>query len=280
MLPGTSPLALVDEEVPDLAHAAIKHYLSSAHLLGQRTAEMHLALSAGVTDVAFAPNLQWHVSALGVSDVRSQAGRVFQSLRNVLATLPDEARADAEHVARLENKVLACFQQIIRLKISAMRTRCHGDFHLGQVLYTGNDFMIIDFEGEPARSLSERRRKRSPLIDVAGMLRSFHYAAHTALFKEIEAGIIHAEHVAMMQHWAHYWYMWVSATFLKSYLATSSQTVFIPQTREETQVMLNAYLIDKAVYELGYELNNRPSWARIPLWGILQLLDEQSTSAG
>jgi maltose alpha-D-glucosyltransferase/alpha-amylase len=135
--------------------------------------------------------------------------------------------------------------------------------------------MIIDFEGEPAKTLSERRRKRSALIDVAGMLRSFHYAAHTALFREVESGIVHAEDVATMERWANFWYMWVSATFLKSYLATSGQAPFIPQTREEMQIMLDAYLLDKAVYELGYELNNRPTWVRIPLWGILQLLERE-----
>jgi maltose alpha-D-glucosyltransferase/alpha-amylase len=157
-----------------------------------------------------------------------------------------------------------------------MRTRCHGDYHLGQVLYTGNDFMIIDFEGEPAKSLAERRRKRSPLLDVAGMLRSFHYAAYTALFNEIDNGTIRPDAQPEMERWADFWYVWVSATFLKAYLDTSGDAVFMPKSRDETRVLLNAYQLDKAVYELGYEMNNRPTWVRIPLWGILQMMEQNS----
>jgi maltose alpha-D-glucosyltransferase/alpha-amylase len=175
----------------------------------------------------------------------------------------------------MEEQVFSCFHEILQMKITAVRTRCHGDYHLGQVLFTGNDFMIIDFEGEPAKSLTERRRKRSPLIDVAGMLRSFHYAAHTALYQEVQSGIIHPDNIPMMQQWSQSWYVWVSAVFLRSYLETAGDAPFIPKTRAETQAMLNAYLMDKAVYELGYELNNRPTWVRIPIWGMLQLLEQR-----
>jgi maltose alpha-D-glucosyltransferase/alpha-amylase len=192
----------------------------------------------------------------------------------VLSTLPEAARADAQQVAGMEQQIFGCFQEILNRKLTALRTRCHGDYHLGQVLYTGNDFMIIDFEGEPAKSLTERRRKRSPLVDVAGMLRSFHYAAHTGLFREVENGLVRPEDVPALENRARFWYQWVTVTFLASYLETSSGAPFVPQTREETQAMLTAYMMDKAVYELGYELNNRPTWVRIPLWGILQLLEQ------
>jgi len=155
-----------------------------------------------------------------------------------------------------------------------MRIRCHGDYHLGQVLYTGKDFIIIDFEGEPARPLSERRIKRSPLRDVAGMLRSFHYAAYTALFAE-EAEGVYASHpaaLAALEPWARFWYHWVAAVFLRTYREVASRASFLPRAREELQVLLDAYLLQKAVYEVGYELNNRPDWVRVPLRGILQLL--------
>ena len=148
----------------------------------------------------------------------------------------------------------------------------HGDYHLGQVLYTGKDFIIIDFEGEPAHTLSERRMKRSPLRDVAGMLQSFNYAATMALRNEIESGMVRAENEPVIQQWAHFWYAWVSSAFLNSYLETAAKDSFLPQTQQELQVLLDAYILEKAIYELGYELNNRPDWVDIPLQRILELL--------
>lgn len=174
------------------------------------------------------------------------------------------------------------FGSILNLKITAQRTRTHGDYHLGQVLYTGKDFIIIDFEGEPARPLSERRMKRSPLRDIAGMLQSFNYAVNQALRYQVEIGMIRPESLAQMEPWAHFWYGWVACAFLNSYLltATDGEAVargasdsFLPKTTQELQVLLNVYLLEKAVYELGYELNNRPDWVEIPLQRILQLLE-------
>jgi maltose alpha-D-glucosyltransferase/alpha-amylase len=158
-------------------------------------------------------------------------------------------------------------------KISAMRTRIHGDYHLGQVLFTGDDFVIIDFEGEPARPLRERRGKNSPLQDVAGMLRSFHYAAYAPLLAEISGREVTQEGLNSLEVWAQYWQTWVSATFLKAYLGTSGSASSVPQSREELAVLLDAYVITKAIYELGYELNNRPCWLRIPLQGVSKLLE-------
>ena len=149
-----------------------------------------------------------------------------------------------------------------------MCTRIHGDYHLGQVLFTGEDFMIIDFEGEPARSLPERRAKRSPLQDVAGMLRSFHYAAFAPLLGDRAR----PEDLQQLSTPARYWQTWVSATFLKTYLDISSQALYIPGSQLELETLLDTFLLDKAIYELRYELNNRPQWVAIPLEGIAQLL--------
>jgi maltose alpha-D-glucosyltransferase / alpha-amylase len=154
-------------------------------------------------------------------------------------------------------------------------TRIHGDYHLGQVLFTGSDFVIIDFEGEPARSLAERRKKRSPLQDVAGMLRSFHYAAYAPLLQNAEMKTS-PEEMQFLGAWAQYWQKWVSATFLKTYLEVAGNAIFIPKVEEELALLLDVYLLDKAIYELGYELNNRPTWVRIPLDGISQLLNSSS----
>jgi maltose alpha-D-glucosyltransferase/alpha-amylase len=152
-----------------------------------------------------------------------------------------------------------------------MKARIHGDYHLGQVLFTGNDFIIIDFEGEPARSLSERRLKKSPMVDVAGMIRSFHYAAYTALFKHV---LFRAEEMSDLEVWVDLWYSSVSGVFLESYLEATQEASFIPKNEEDVTLMLEIYLLEKAVYEIGYELNNRPDWIGIPLKGIKRLMEE------
>ncbi len=146
--------------------------------------------------------------------------------------------------------------------------RVHGDYHLGQVLYTGHDFVIIDFEGEPTRSLYERRLKRLALRDVAGMLRSFDYASQTAL----RNGKFQPEALPRVRSWARFWVDSVSAAFVRSYLSTAGSASFVAQTPEDLELQLRTMLLEKALYELRYELNSRPDWVRIPLRGILEML--------
>jgi maltose alpha-D-glucosyltransferase/alpha-amylase len=140
------------------------------------------------------------------------------------------------------------------------------------MLYTGKDFVLIDFEGEPARSLSERRLKRSPLRDVAGMIRSFQYAGQSALLKRVAGGQVRREDASALAPWVRVWESWASAAFLGAYLEAAQGAAHLPPSREELGRMLDAYLIEKALYELGYELNNRPDWVYIPLRGIRQLI--------
>ena len=149
-----------------------------------------------------------------------------------------------------------------------MRIRCHGDYHLGQVLFTGKDFVIIDFEGEPARPISERRSKRSPLRDVAGMIRSFNYAAVSKLSDRA----VRPEDAAQLKPWARFWNLWVSVEYLKGFMQAAGNAPFMPKSREEIDFLLNVFLLEKAVYELGYEFNNRPDWVNVPIAGILELL--------
>lgn len=160
--------------------------------------------------------------------------------------------------------VIEFFRAFCRKKLSAMKIRIHGDYHLGHVLYAGNDFAIIDFEVEPARSPSERRIKRSPIRDVAGMIRSFHYAAYSSILRNYSLG---AREQAELGQWADLWYRFVAGAFLRSYLDAVGNAPFIPRAHDELRTMLNSFLLEKAVYELGYELGNRPDWIIIPIQG-------------
>jgi maltose alpha-D-glucosyltransferase/alpha-amylase len=154
-----------------------------------------------------------------------------------------------------------------------MRTRNHGDYHLGQVLHTGRDLVIIDFEGEPTRPLGERRLKRSPLRDVAGMLRSFHYVINGSTLRTELGASIRREDEATLRPWIRAWYHWVSAAFLHGYRQSTAGASFLPTDESEWAILLDAFLLHKAFYEVSYELSNRPDWVQIPLRGILELLE-------
>ena len=278
-----SVLARLGEEVTPSAADTIGAYLETAKLLGARTAELHVALASDADDPGFIPepfSPHWQRSLY--QSLRSHTSHVFQLLRKRLSCLEPEARRDAEHLLKRESEVLSRYEFLLKRKIAATRIRCHGDYHLGQGLCTGKDVVLIDFEGEPDRTLNERRLKLSPLRDVAGMLRSFHYAASTALLSHADergrpATALQSGEPHSLEPWARYWYEWVSAAFLKTYLETAQSAAFLPKTREELAILLDAYLLEKAVYELGYELNHRPAWVWIPLHGIRDLLDSTTS---
>jgi maltose alpha-D-glucosyltransferase/alpha-amylase len=260
-------------EAPEDAGHWIGAYLQRAQLLGQRTGELHGVLAAG-TEKAFAPEAFGTLYQRSVYQaLRGAAGETFALLRRALAGLPEGARAEAERVLACEGRAAELYGGLLGGKLDALRTRVHGDYHLGQVLWTGQDFVILDFEGEPARPIGERRIKRSPLRDVAGMVRSFHYASHAPLFGQ-GATIVRPEDVARLEPWARYWYGVVAAQFLRGYLAAAAPSGFLPGDPRQLALLLDVFLLDKALYELGYELNNRPDWALLPLRGIRALLEE------
>lgn len=270
-VPSGSPLDLQPEDLPELAQQTIGSYLASASLIGEVTADLHIALAANAENQNFAPEPFSSFYQRSIYQyARNLTGQVLLDLKKQLKTLPPETQKLAKAVINRQEEFFARYQLVLNQKITAKRTRYHGDYHLGQLLYTGKDFIIIDFEGEPGRSLSERRMKRSPLRDVAGMLQSFNYAAIQALNNEVENGTINSEDLPLMQQWAEFWYYWVSATFLNSYLKTASQDSFLPKSKAELQVLLDAYLLEKLIYDLGYELKNRPNWVGIPLQRLLQ----------
>ena len=265
-----------DQEIPAIALARLASYTEAIELLGKRTAELHLALAWDPADPAFAA--EPYTAAFQErfqESARELTERNFGLLRARLGEVPSALHDRAEEILNLQGEILQRFRPPDGAGNRGMRIRIHGDYHLGQVLCTGSDFVIIDFEGEPARSLPERRTKRSPLQDVASMLRSFHYAAYSQLVAPTD----NARRPGGLRDlipWSEYWYSRVSSHFLSSYLENASCGSFLPPSSEETAALLQIHLIEKAVYELGYELNNRPAWMAIPLAGILRIL-KQST---
>jgi maltose alpha-D-glucosyltransferase/alpha-amylase len=265
----------LDEPIPEIARDAIGSFLPSMQLLGQRTAELHKALACDATLPAFAPEPITGLYRRSLyQSMRTLADQALSLLAKRLKEIPETARAQADKVLKLEEAIFGRFREMLTIKNTGMRIRCHGDFHLGQVLFTGKDFVIIDFEGEPARPLSERRIKRSPLRDIAGMLRSFNYAATVKL----KSQTARPEDSLALKSWGRFWHRWVSVAYLKGYLDTAANAPFMPATRGELAIMLDIYLLEKAVYELSYELNNRPDFSDVPIAGILEIL--QPTTGG
>jgi maltose alpha-D-glucosyltransferase/alpha-amylase len=271
-LPGKHLYSLL-AQTPSLARDTIGAYLASIQLLGQRTAELHVALASAPDLPDFTPEpftLNYQTSLY--QSLRGLARRNLQLLRDNLGNLPENVRENALKVAAQEKAIIERYNLVRHGRIDGLRIRSHGDYHLGQVLYTGKDFVITDFEGEPARSISERRLKRSPLRDVAGMLRSFHYASRTALEKQVPLHARPEDTWPLLERWAEFWYTWVSVEFLTKYLDVIGKTALLPKTPEQVRTLLDAFIMDKAVYEIGYELNNRPDWVKVPIEGILRLL--------
>jgi maltose alpha-D-glucosyltransferase/alpha-amylase len=259
---------------PDLVRDFAGAYLDVAKLLGQRTAELHAALASPRNNPAFAPEAY---GALGkrsfYQSLRNLASRSLDALREALPKLAEPDAQLAAQVLKRERQISARLKSVLERELAGQRIRCHGDYHLGQILFTGRDFVIIDFEGEPARSLKDRRRKRSPLADVAGMLRSFHYAAYGVLSGELPGSQTRPEDVPLLERWAPVWYGWVASAYLESYLRTLEPAALLPKEIDKLELLLDVHLIEKSLYELGYELNNRPRWVRVPLRGILDVLD-------
>jgi len=268
-------------EPPELARELLSPYLDSAALLGERTAQLHRALAGAGDDPAFAPEpINPFYQRSQFQNMRNGAIEALGLLERMLDTLADDLREQARVALASRDHTLARLRRLLSEPVEATRIRVHGDFHAGQVLWTGRDFVIIDFEGEPGRPLSERRHKRVALTDVAGMLRSFHYAAFGTLLSERVGGAIRPEDVPRLEPWAHFWYRWVAAAYLRAYLAAARGAPFLPPTTEGTAALLEAASLAKVLYELGYELNNRPEWVAIPLRGLLEILGERAAEGG
>jgi len=265
------PRALMEhcgEPVSPVVRDHIGAYLEAAATLGRRTAEMHSALANARGEAAFEPEpFTGGEAETAASTLRQQAAHRFEILKQSLSRLPDEAVEMAGLVLGRRRNILDRIRLAGRDHSYGSRIRIHGDYHLGQVLRVRGDFVILDFEGEPARALDERRAKASPLKDVAGMLRSFSYAGSSALMAYTAR---RPDAFASLEPWANLWEHAVAAEFLCAYLASATGD-FLPANREDFRRLLETFLLDKALYELEYELNNRPTWVRIPLAGILSI---------
>jgi maltose alpha-D-glucosyltransferase/alpha-amylase len=210
-------------------------YLEAAAVLGRRTAEMHAALAT------FDPD------QLDQASLQDVANDMAQNATRTLARLDQPLDA---------NFVWACFDRLRNLNPQSLRIRIHGDYHLGQVLRVPGDFVILDFEGEPLKSLAERRAKHCPLKDVAGMLRSFSYVSYIGFSGKA------------LEPRRQAWEQAVSAAFLQAYRRAAASAPFLPAAGHAFDTLLQAYILDKAFYELNYEIDNRPDWIRIPLAAI------------
>ena len=266
--PAPASEAARADRPPPPAPELFSSYLESVRVLGARTAELHRALSSRRDDPAFAPEPFSGLDQRAfIQSMRTLQSRVFRALAAGAAGVER-----GEELLAREDELLARVRSLLEGNVGGMRIRCHGDFHLGQVLYTGRDFVVIDFEGEPSRPLSERRIKRPALRDVAAMLRSFRYAAEHAL-RSPALATLGDDLRRPLESWARFWADEVSAAFVRSYMEVAEHARFLPPTQDGVDRLLEALLFEKALFEIEYELSHRPDWLSTPVHGVLELLD-------
>ncbi len=265
---SSAPPAEPDEALRDL----LGHYLREARLMGERTAQVHLALASRKEPASFAPEPFSTMHQQSIYQwTRRLLVRTFEALRKRQSKLPADVRQIVTSLLQHEGDIDAALRRVKNAKIDARRIRCHGDLHLGQVLHTGDDFLLIDFEGEPARPLNERSYKRCPLRDVMGMVRSFNYATESVL----RGGQYRDADVEKLRPWARVWEAHVRKEYVGAYLQTAAGAPFIPKKEEHIDMLLTFYGIEKAIYEVGYEMDNRPDWLPIPITGLQSLLESE-----
>ncbi len=248
-------------------------------LLGKRTAQMHLNLAGGAP--AFEPerfSLLFQRSIL--QSLRQSLRDTQRGVRRARATIPADAQAMAVQLLEHGDRLLERFDVLRTRKLDAARTRVHGDLHLGQALWTGRDVVFIDFEGEPGRSIGERSIKRSPLADVAGLVRSFDYAGRVALATSAERGRTGAADAEQLERWRQAATTRMQERFWKIYRTTLREGTtaagpgdgLIPADDVDARLLLDAHVVLKALYEVRYELANRPAWVSWPLGAIAHML--------
>lgn len=277
---GTPPatdldfLTLSRQELTSEATAVLGTYVESARLLGQRTAELHLALAAPSDQADFGSELFVPFTQRSLyQSLRNLALRGLQQLQAKLASLPADGTAAAERVLSSERAIVDVLKELYAQPFDSLRIRIHSNLHLGQVLHTGKDFMFIDFEGEPHRPFGERRLRRSPLRDAAGILRSMHYASHSALFAEMHQRTLTPEHLAELKAWSRFWREWIAGLFFGAYRSALTGTQLLPKEDRGIRVLISSLLLENAFTELSVALNNSNGKEPVALEGILEVLE-------
>jgi maltose alpha-D-glucosyltransferase / alpha-amylase len=270
-LPDLVLRQIVDRELPEDALVGLGVPLPLIRTLGQRTAQMHLALADARGDARFAPEpfLGADVESL-IPVVIDEAAVALDAVQEAFDTLPEQVRERAEDVLSRRDALVQRLKQMHFSGSLGRRIRCHGDFHLAQLLWTEQDFIIIDFEGDPARSLAERRQKESPVMDVASMVRSFSYAAMAGLLTFMRQ---RPDLEPVMTPWTTAWRRWTTGIFVRSYRDVMGPSGLVPGDTAEFMDLLDLFLVRRASSEIHIELRSRPEWLRIPLAGLSRLLD-------
>ncbi|MBI3270033.1 MAG: maltose alpha-D-glucosyltransferase [Planctomycetes bacterium] len=267
--PAVTELDVLEETPPDWVREHLAAPLEAARRLGGRTAEMHLALAGAPQDPAFAPEAftrLWQRSLYQA--LRSRALEAMNLLAARWSALPAPLRGEAARLIGARERVLRIFRPLLEGRCDARRIRIHGDYHLGQVLHTGKDFTIIDFEGKSSLPLTERRIKRSPMRDVASMLWSFRRVARGALARYAAEAQVRA-----LAPWAELWRRWTGSAFVRAWLEEAGKGGLLPAARADRELLLRVDWLDRGLQELAEELAS-PSWgAEVSLRGILELLD-------
>ena len=256
--------------LPQLLAELLDNYLDNIRVLARRTAELHAALSSRPDIPDFAPEPFTTFYRQGIyHGMLGQLNRSMEMLRSRARALAENAQQDIAELLSREADIRSQLLALRDKRMSGNRIRNHGDYHLSNVLFTGSDWLITNFEGDFNRSLSERCIKRSALRDVAIMLRSFHYVSHAALFGDVPGIIASQKGHPQLESWARTWYRWVGRIFLREYLVSAGAATFLPQQIDELRILLAAYMIERGLMEIEYELQQRPEWIRIPVHGIL-----------
>ena len=275
------PLSENYPAIPPLMTNLLGNFVDVIKALGQRTAEMHGALSSHSDIPAFAPEPFTEFYRHSVyHGILGQLNRTFDALRSSVLSLESQGKQDAEQILTRETDIRKQLLKLRDQRIAGLRIRQHGDFQLSNLIYSGNNWVITNFEGDPYRSIGERRIKRSALRDIAPCCGPLHYVSHAALFGDVPGIIPSREGHPTIEKWARTWYRWASCIFLKQYRESLSGADFLPARTQEFQIMLGSYLLERALLEIEHELQYRPQWIRIPLRGILSTSPNPDATSG
>ncbi len=236
------------------------------HHLGEFTADLHKALSQDTYDNDFdKEESSLHYQRSLFSGLQTLTRTSLQNLKSSMSSLSEEIQEEAREVIKMREEILSCFREIYDHKIPMMKIRTHGDYHLKQILWTGKDYIMNSFEGDPSRSFSERRIRRSAMRDLAALIRSFHYVTYSSI---LSPEFNQQRKEGNLEIWAEDWHYYISRLYIKGYFEKAGKADFIPEKREDFRILMHTFLLEKALHELNYELRNRPEWVIIPLRGI------------